>query len=593
MRSLAHGLPVNGRCPPLWGFVAGLAGVALLFRALYTVDPNQVLWGDSFDSRLLYWTFEWGYHALFQSGNPLAFWHSNQFFPVPNSLAFSDSLLGAQAIYSPLRFLGLGILPAVYGTLATITVLGCCLSDVALRRLGFASGPDRVALVVGAHFGLPMTGFLYHYQLFGFELLPPFLLFFYLWLRDLRPKDLVWSAAVYAAGVLVSTYFAPMALAVALLASIRRLLKIARLIGFKAFFIGRIGAKTLLILGLLALALYAVQFQPYFEIVKAFPRGGYREAAVYSANWSSLFTDRSIYSQWYAPSGYGEHGDWERAYFPGLVWLGLGGGGLLLWITTWFKGLPFKASFNNKSPIIHAMAPFMAAVLFAAYILSLGPVANDMSLYLPFHLLGGVFPGLESVRAPGRFGLFFSLPMAFFALLLVHYLIERPKLRAVCAFLLALALGADSLTNYTTSPFKLIHQEFYDGLAKFHPAGEPLLDLPVAVGDKFETISRIMDQLDASTRHWGRLVTGYGSRRSDECEELIRLDGLAHADPEGVRQLLHFAHDLKIPALTLHLDDYPLQIADAWRMQLAQEGAHIVFTSGNSIYVRFSEKGRL
>ncbi|NDC36979.1 MAG: hypothetical protein EBZ48_02885, partial [Proteobacteria bacterium] len=200
----------------LLGALVGLFGCAVLFRALLFVDPNTTLWADQFDARLLHWIAEWGYQIIVQRGEPLNFWNAPSFYPHRGTLAYSDSLLSAQLFYSPLRAVGVPSLTALYLTLMGVCLLGCALSMVAIGRIGGFSTIESVLVVFISHFGLSISGYLPHYQLFGFELAPPFFLFLFLYLRDWRLADLMGLLFCFAFGVCFATYLAPMLVAVAI-----------------------------------------------------------------------------------------------------------------------------------------------------------------------------------------------------------------------------------------------------------------------------------------------------------------------------------------------------------------------------------------
>jgi len=95
----------------LWpGFCVGIFGIFLLFRNLIGIDISTSIWADNFDPMLLKWILEWGYHSLFILNDPANFYNANSFFPHANSFAYSDALLSAQIVYSPLRLMGVYVL---------------------------------------------------------------------------------------------------------------------------------------------------------------------------------------------------------------------------------------------------------------------------------------------------------------------------------------------------------------------------------------------------------------------------------------------------------------------------------------------------
>lgn len=195
-----------------YGAMIGLCGTTILFKDLILGGTLDVLWADNFDSRLIYWIVNWGYHILFEQRQPFGFWDANSFYPNTMTLAYSDSLLGMQLLFAPLRILGFSSLTSLYLTLAGFCVIGAILTEYALQRIGYFSSTERLLITFSAHFGLGVTSFLVHYQLFGFQLAPSFFLFLYLYLRDLKQKDLFILVFIFAVGISIAMYLAPMLL---------------------------------------------------------------------------------------------------------------------------------------------------------------------------------------------------------------------------------------------------------------------------------------------------------------------------------------------------------------------------------------------
>src|SRR5450759_384042 len=128
------------------GILVGVLGVCILFRKLFIVSPEQILWADNFDSKLIYWIVNWGYHILFEARQPLNFWNANSFFPESQTLAYSDSILSIQLLFSPLRAIGFQPLQSLYLSLAGFTIAGCFFTERALRRLGIFSNLEVILI---------------------------------------------------------------------------------------------------------------------------------------------------------------------------------------------------------------------------------------------------------------------------------------------------------------------------------------------------------------------------------------------------------------------------------------------------------------
>ena len=152
-----------------WGFLVSLSaslltillGLFLLFHQLIFSLPNRsIILSDSFDTSLIYWIANWGYHIVFEAGNPAAFFNANSFYPQQNTLAYSDSLLGMQVFFSPLRLLGVAPLPAIYFSLALTVLAAGLLSFLALRRIEPFSPLEISFILYGTFFSLTVSNYL-------------------------------------------------------------------------------------------------------------------------------------------------------------------------------------------------------------------------------------------------------------------------------------------------------------------------------------------------------------------------------------------------------------------------------------------------
>ena len=117
--------------------IAGHFGGVLLGSALI---PQQVF--------LTSGTMEWGFRSLFSSSRRFFDWNAG--FPLHNSLAISENLVGWQVLYYPLRALGVGV-PAAYNTVLLFSLV---LSGIGASLLARRFGANRWgAAVTGVVFG--------------------------------------------------------------------------------------------------------------------------------------------------------------------------------------------------------------------------------------------------------------------------------------------------------------------------------------------------------------------------------------------------------------------------------------------------------
>ena len=204
----------------------------------------------------------WGYHILFEEFSPRNFWNANSFFPNANSLAYSDSMLGLQLFFAPLRLVGIAPTTALYLSLALTCILGTVGTALALEKIGYFSLAESALIVYAAHFSLSMSSYFYHYQLFGFELAPPFFLFLFLYLRDFKSKYLIILCLYCWFGVSISTYLAPILFALTvILAPVLLVIRIHQR-GLK-WILGQIKVSHLGIVAVFGLSLYFILLRPY------------------------------------------------------------------------------------------------------------------------------------------------------------------------------------------------------------------------------------------------------------------------------------------------------------------------------------------
>ncbi|MDP2388851.1 MAG: hypothetical protein Q8N52_00880, partial [Acidobacteriota bacterium] len=121
-----------------------LALVTLFYTALTIVlaypvslSPATTLLADNPDTHLFLWTLGWNVHAAI--AQPLAIFDANIYFPNPNTLAYSENLLGSAALAAPVIWLtGNLVLALNLVQLATCVLCGVGAYMLA-RRVGISA----------------------------------------------------------------------------------------------------------------------------------------------------------------------------------------------------------------------------------------------------------------------------------------------------------------------------------------------------------------------------------------------------------------------------------------------------------------------
>lgn len=562
----------------------------MLFRSLLVTNSSTTLWADQYDARLLHWIAEWGYQVLLVRHDPLNFWNAPAFYPHSGTLAYSDSLLSAQLFYAPFRLLGVPPFTSMYLTLACVCIMGCALSAVALRRIGGFSKFETILIIFVSHFGLTLTSYLPHYQLFGFELAPPFFLFLYLYLRDWKMGDLVGVVFCFAYGVCFATYLAPMLLVLAVVVAIPqgwRVIKRDGLLGPAQ----RIGVRGAALVAGVTVCVFMIQLRPYLKAEKTLAQQSFNESAIYSARVTSfLLPARGGHSIWYGPApGRARFGDAERAFFPGVMITSLSCCFLLVWLCAALNTRALRdASTFGADPCLRQ---YLGILFAASLVLALGPYLHGhLSLKLPFYFLSSVMPGLERVRAPGRFGIFVGLPAIYFAVLMLRILLQQHRSQ-VLSIACGILLMVDSLPQFKAFPYVNASESLYRRIAEILPAHAPVVELPIAGGDFLKTIVRVTNQLHGTLIHGGRIVLGYGTKESAEATELAYLDLRLQRGLAGPKDVLAFCKRLGISHLLLQLNFYPPHLRKAWMDFIrARSKLQIMYQEGEQILVKIMPK---
>jgi hypothetical protein len=448
------------------------AGVLAVLAVVHTwplaTAPATLSRFDNADAQLNAWIVAWIGHAL--HAQPLRLFDANIFFPEPRSLAFSEPLLVPGVLGAPLAWLGASPLLEL-NLLTLMGFLGTGLAGfLALRRL---TGDAGAGLFFGATlaFNAQTLSRLPHLQAqwaFGFPLA---LLSLDELLRGESRRAGARLGLWVALLTLTSGYWgalAAVALACAALVRPREALApqaLPRIAGAAA----------------LAIALTLPLLVPYWRAHRE--QGLTRtlaEAASFSSGWRNVFSTPSrLY--WEATGGslYQEQGG---SHFPGAVVLALAGLAL-------FRPGP-------RSPLVRSGL----AIAIAGIALSLGPQA------LPYRLLHTVFPPMQALRDPSRFGYLVVLGAALLAAAgLAALRAHRPRARgAAFAGVLLLASQAEALV----APLSLAPHDppspLYSRLATEDDA--VVAELPFFPASE---VYRHAPYVLASTAHWQRLVNGY------------------------------------------------------------------------------------
>jgi len=142
----------------------------------------------------------------------------------------------------------------------------------------------------------------------------------------------------------------------------------------------------------------------------------------------------------------------------------------------------------------------------------------------------------------------------------------------------------ESIPIFPVFPFSIDDNGIYKRVSQEIQSNTPLLEFPVSGVDNFETIKSVLNQLDGSTVHWGRMVVGYGSKTSPEYTTLVDLDNQIQKEQSDPDIALQFGKLYEINHFLIHLNRYTPDIAQKWISIIRDSNAQILFETEEEIF---------
>ena len=340
------------------------------------------------------WQVAWGGHAL--ANQPLEFFQANQFWPVDDSLAFGDALIG----YAPTGLLGEGPHDAVvrYDLLFLFAYALAFLGAYLLARelgIGPAGASVAGAAFAFAPFRLEQDG---HMQVISSGGIPLCLALF---VRGARLREPLWLVAGWlAAGWQLSLGFAlglPLAylLAGGLVALLAVWIWRGRPPIDRRLLVAGVGGAVIFV------AIAALIARPYFRVADEHPEAKRPPSTVeaFSGPVSVFLTapdENLVWADVTEPIRDELENVPEKTLFPGAVIVVLALVGL------------------SSARLDRRLRVGLGAGVVAISVLALG-FQEDDGLIWPYRLLYEALPGWDAIRTPGRLVTFSSLALALLA----------------------------------------------------------------------------------------------------------------------------------------------------------------------------------
>ncbi|MCM3877753.1 MAG: hypothetical protein NEA02_15210 [Thermoanaerobaculia bacterium] len=439
---------------------------------------------DAYDAQFQAWGVAWVGHALTHA--PLHVFDANIFAPVPNTLAFTEPLVGYGLFGLPLGLAGL----SPVGVFNVLCLLGTAFSIWAISRLAIAYGAARAPALLGAAAAALGATAASNFGYVSFVAFGGIALSLVAW-KSLRESGRWGAAAALAAALAGLAWFSLQlfAFGLAALATVAATDVVTKRETRRLSLLAKLAAS-------LALAAFLIAPLAFHMLAARRDHGFQRdetESRLFSASPGDWLTTTNENP---GQAFLGRRSDSERSLYPGTSVLLLGALGLLA-----FQG-------TKKNGGLVAAGALLAGLGIAGSFGPAGPVVPILKTVLP-----SVFSG---IRAFTRFGTVAQIGFGLLAAAGAAALLERARARgarAALAAALALGIACDvrQTVRFEARP-ELPHPPVERFLAGSDTGG-PILHLPLthSAGDARWVFS--------SLAHFKPVVNGYASyvpRRSQE-----------------------------------------------------------------------------
>ncbi|HEX6322804.1 MAG TPA: hypothetical protein VFZ36_03690 [Vicinamibacterales bacterium] len=184
-----------------WWALLGYAALTLILTwpAWFKAADHQLAGGA--DPWLYIWTIGWNVHALTTA--PWAIFDANIFYPHPNTLAYSEHLIGTVLFAAPVVWLTGSQLLATNVVAVTSVFLSAVGAYVLVRRLGLSAAAAFLAGLIFA-FTPPRFQRIYQLHLTTIQWIPFALAYLHTYFQSGRARDLRWAAAFFSLQALTS-----------------------------------------------------------------------------------------------------------------------------------------------------------------------------------------------------------------------------------------------------------------------------------------------------------------------------------------------------------------------------------------------------
>lgn len=529
-------LPLRSKLASCLSALVVLASILALHPLIVRFFSTHYLGGAEGDGGLYVWLTS-SFHSSPRTA--LAF-ETGALYPYGLTRAWSDSFLLPSAFVHLLALLGFS-LPVAYNvvTLAAMTLNGAATARLA-RALG-ASAPLSLAAGVSFANSSYIFGNLGHPQLLYFFWVP--LAWSLVVSTPEYPRRWCLAGLCAAASFYCAVYFAVFAaLGLGLIAALSVLSE-------------RISLKQMTLAGIalgIGLLPIAYALPAYLAVQEAFGERHLYEAAAFAATGLSYLAFSSLNSLWGMTASFTQPEatlcsgylvtavvlvaaivrSWRRAAFlcaansallaTVLVASSVKGHGPLPHI---IAGLAAWATLLAAALMVYRLrspAALLYAIAAVFFVLSLGPggeQVKDEPMWAPLATLWDLLPGIDAIRAVGRYGAVVVMSINIAAALSLSTLRSKALQAALGGALFLCTIGENAVSAFSFDPIAPTPPAFA-ALSKRLSPGEPAIVLPFASrAENGEVSWRNLALLNTKYSLWAtplgiRLVNGYSGQRS-------------------------------------------------------------------------------
>lgn len=502
-------------------------GLTLLMALPFSASPGSLIFVDAPDNHLYIWTLAWDAHAFLTQ--PLRIFDAPFYHPYPNTLAYSENLIGTALFAAPVIWLtGNAVLATNLAALVTCVL--CGVGAYLLARQWRLSPPAAFLCGLVFAFAPPRFFRMGQLHLTAVQWIPFTLAFLHAYLERFRRRDLWIAVACFSLQVLASGHGAAfLVLAIVLLFGWR--LAFGQALAWRRWLADfGVGGAYLLAPAIWVMLPYQLA-QTEAGLRREYPAEAMPGFASFLASPARIHVALQE-----AVFGRTLNDDAIAFLFPGLLALLLAG----VAIATWRPRS--RDAWRSDA---------------TGFFTVLAGVSTWMFLTWPMDLWRLVYtwPGFNFIRVPSRFILLVVLCLGVLVAVAFERLTFRLSSRARLG--VATALSLLLLAEYSTYPFSgvpyAIDIPAIDRWLDTQPKPFVVAEVPVpSPGNQGAHERHHTKAMLHATAHWQKTVHGYSGIRRPLHERLYR-ELTTFPDARSVASL----REVGVTHVVVHADEYP------------------------------------